>query len=572
MIKQIILTVLGWTLLSSWGFGATISRDNSSITRGMESSDNMNYVEESNIPPIVVGETGSQKNVNRVDEPPTVIYYVEGEEKWYNKQSAGFYVQTGGSMDYYEESGVAAAIVYGDNNEVYFRCILTKLNINSYVKGKLEDDKIIVELPQTVYYYTNYGYGLELNVLKHVEYPNAQDGKLEDYVINEDYSSVIFNIAEDGTISLEDLGEDGLLGLTKSTDDDWQVWGDFYQIYTPADEMFVTLPEDLPLTDFILNANGIGHEIKVGIDGNDIYFVNFFDYWEDCVIKGKLDGDKVYLYQEEYEGIYNGRFIQTRCMTEPSPGIWHWADPDVVYEFDYDAETQTFTCVDPDLYYVLSIWPENPYSLLSIAKNIKISLPAPKEGIPSNPFNLSWSDMFLDYYNFYSFIFSLRPESVDGNVLDPDCLYYRIFLDDELLEFIYDPDEGDFGAYRGLYELTTEIPYNFSNGIDIYCMYAASVEREVGIYTEGVSTMGVQAVYIYNDVTTESAIVTLDVETGEVTIGEETTNVTIISSDDIVNVEYYSIDGKTMQNPGKGIFIKKVTLKNGDILTQKIIR
>lgn len=43
------------------------------------------------------------------------------------------------------------------------------------------------------------------------------------------------------------------------------------------------------------------------------------------------------------------------------------------------------------------------------------------------------------------------------------------------------------------------------------------------------------------------------------------------SADDILTIDYYSIEGRHIKNPSKGIFIKRTVYKNGKISTEKII-
>lgn len=113
------------------------------------------------------------------------------------------------------------------------------------------------------------------------------------------------------------------------------------------------------------------------------------------------------------------------------------------------------------------------------------------------------------------------------------------------------------------------MPYDFDNFYDIY--KASIVDFQIGIYSEGFTTIGVQALYDYEGEATRSAIVTLNIETWEVTVTEPGTTgmKEMENSLDVVKTEYYDFNGLRVTRPEKGIYVKRSVLSDGSVKISK---
>ncbi len=142
-----------------------------------------------------------------VDEPTTDV---EGTVKSYTKVS-NFWAY-GTNMG--EQIDEDVEVVYGEDGMVYFKNFLN--NYETYIEGKVEGDKILVELPQVEYGDEWYGDQI-LNILVKVAPPeifaafsDVWYGLPEDE--NEVYKTAVFNVAEDGTIVWENPDGECALG------------------------------------------------------------------------------------------------------------------------------------------------------------------------------------------------------------------------------------------------------------------------------------------------------------------------------------------------------------------------
>ena len=113
------------------------------------------------------------------------------------------------------------------------------------------------------------------------------------------------------------------------------------------------------------------------------------------------------------------------------------------------------------------------------------------------------------------------------------------------------------------------IPYLFDNNEDIF-KYGPNI-FDVGIYRNDFTTLGVQTVYYYEEEFTYSDIVSLNIETNEIEIIPDNSGVDTVISDEIVSTDYYTLDGRKINRPGKGIYIRVIKDAAGRQQTDKIL-
>ncbi len=145
-----------------------------------------------------------------------VITSVDGNVVEYSKTWSGCMEMF--QLDWYENEKTAAKIVFGDDNEVYFLDLLSKMPMLSYVKGIRSGDKITVTLPQVVSYSDSWGFILEIdvNLAKEVE----QNGNFT-MVSDDGEQTITFSIDNEDTITLDALEEGYGIALMKSPDMSW---------------------------------------------------------------------------------------------------------------------------------------------------------------------------------------------------------------------------------------------------------------------------------------------------------------------------------------------------------------
>jgi hypothetical protein len=500
-------------------------------------------------------QRAAQKGPEYTFTQEDLIYAPQGEAKTYLKACDGWYLFYGMYLVDYEEDSVISTIYETENGEVYFENILSYYS-GAYVKGQRDGDKITVTLPQAVDYsdyYDAYIYLTKLNI-------SADEEGYLDAAIDGDNLTLTYTVGEDGTLVMEDLGEDNAIGLVWNDDSSWTGYADYHQSYSPFSFELEEIPEAADQKSYVSIADGYGYPVTVAFDGDTVYIKGLSESMPDGIFKGTLKDGKVSIPQDQIVGIYGSYLMYAKVaettMDEEGNETFVLTPSDEAYELIYDAENQTLKSSNPDKYLLVNGKKDTIY-YLDYFNDFELSYQASAAGTPVNPTDLSWNDDYYEDYGYYSFIF-VMPNVSNGVVLNGNDLYYRIFVDDELWEF-YEDDSEYYGLDLMGLDGTTELPYLFSNGNDIYSW--DSTMREVGIYPDGVTTIGVQAVYKYEGVTTVSDIVTLDIETGEISTGVNS----IATDNNVKSVRYYDLNGLEVSKPSKGIVIERQTLENGDI-------
>ena len=504
-------------------------------------------------------------------EVTPIITEVQGREQTMLKNSAGYYIYFIYLYPYETVDGFGT-VVYGDNNEIYFKDILSNANTETYVKGEIEGDVINMSLPQTVYYYDDYGYGLNLSVLKYTEW--EENGTMSaSYELCEDITNVTFTIdPADGGISLnlpEGDPEEYMLGLVYTDDSTWCGYGDFYQEYMPVDIEFYSMPEGVEATTYTLINETYGYPVNVAIDGDYVYFQGLCEYFGNtAVVRADYDATTgiASIPQDQNVGIYGGTYlITTKVVLDDLEEELVLAPETMTYDLVVDLANKKITSkyyegFQTQPYLCFNAASDRVY-YLDLLRNIVMQIQDSYAGTPQNPYDLFIDDYYYDYYGFVDFYFSTSEVSTTGDLLLAEDLYYEIYVDGDLMEFEYDPD---LDAYYGIEGVVTEIPYTLNNGWDIY---ASGQTRDVGLYFEGYDTLGVRMIYKYEGNTTYSAIVTLDVNSGEITTG-----VKGINGQNVVKAEYFDLQGRRISNPDNGIFVQRNTMSDGTIVTRKVVK
>ena len=485
----------------------------------------------------------------------SVIYSPEGERKPYRKSIMG--LDWGESI----KEDACTEIVFGKDNAVYFRDIILRvasLGFGSYVKGELkEDGTISVPVPQMLVEYEG-GYGREVTLME-------KDPEGEWHVSS--LPEITYAYSETtGVIKSALPGDPGqyAIGLKWSFDDDWNEIGDFMQIYTPYAGEFTSVPENVDLEEYYLNDGYYAYPVQVGFDTDAVYIKGLSQASPDAVIKAPFDGHKGYIPQNELLGTVMGYFIWTKMMVPDPVSGWALVPSDETYGLEIDVENKLIRSADPDQILILNCEYDRVFYLDGFM-DFSLTVPKSYSGTPRNPFGISFDgEEFREYYGLYGFNFNISNISIEGNVLDTSCLYYSIFIDGDILEF--EEIENLSGImYPGVEGVVTRMPFDFSNGYDI--QEKSATERFIGIYPDGLTTIGVQAIYEYEGVTTYSDIVTLNVDTGEFT---EEAGVASLKTEDVVSTVYYDLNGRKVQNPDRGIYVRKQTLSDGTIRISKV--
>lgn len=480
-------------------------------------------------------QTASFSNF-RVDAPkrvainPLAITNVLGNEVLYNKTCAGLYLFQ--QDPYYYEDTFGTQVVWGDNNEVYFYNIMTLAEYPTYVKGTVSGSEITIDLPQNVY--SENGTNIDLVGLKIHEYTDEYGRPTAEYVPDNSITTMKYTVNANGIITMVLPGKaydydnlpDYAFGYIDTETNQWTGFCDFAQILVPIEGAVNRLPEGLELTNYTFVYDGYGIFVKIGFDDSHLYIVGLNPNMPDGIIIADIDGDIATIRQNQIMGSYYDVFMYTKCVVE-NPNYDYFDDyspeylfapEDAVYELVLSNDRKTITSKD-DTYFLCLNGALNRLYYLAAYKNISFNYQDSFVGTPQNPHSPYWYDEFF-MGGTGTFFFYIPDTTEDGTLLQKNDLYYRIYTDGQVMTFQEEKNPGvgrPAYFYPGLTEPTTLIPYSFTNWQDIY-LYADTPRRMVELYNSDFTTVGVQTVYIYEGVTTESDILTYDIITGVTTI------------------------------------------------------
>lgn len=511
-----------------------------------------------------------------------VIREAEGTEKLYAKEAAGTFMLGGIMQQYWDD--FPAVVVWGEDNAVYFKDIISTMASDTYVKGTLEGNKIRIPANQTVEYNEEDGYGINIGVLK-----TEFNGNLVDFYYAPEVTEYYINIDSDGSMHLELPGEpfDGenpteyILGAYYSDTFEFLGCGDYFQDYIPTELQPVTMPKDAEVLKYVyIDSFNYADLVDVAFYGDYLYIKGLSAMMPEGVIRARIEGNKAIVEQNEFLGIYmDVYFIMTKVLEankdydeeDPYSEPYFMAAKDAVFTLTIDDDKGTITAEDDG--FALSLQPdENTYAnSIGVFSDFTLRFQDSAAGIPANPTNLQYETRFAQAQGWNDFMFTLSNYSTEGKLLDVEGLFYQVLVNDEYVVFGERIMENLLGydvlVYPGVPENQRWLPYGFNNNEDIFKFTLN--EFDVGIYTNDVETIGVQTLYLYEGEVSYSGLVTLNVITGEVTEGEGS-SVGTVGMSPVVRSEYYLLNGTKVKEPGRGIYIVRDIHSDGTTTHRKV--
>lgn len=478
--------------------------------------------------------------------------------------------------DHYD--GLARQVVFSDNGDVWFKNPISKLNTNSWIKGTLEDGIITIEFPQLIDVEENDG------VVEEWYIQRFQGTEVEndiEWAVDPEKSTITFTYTGDQIIQ-NDKDED-LVKMALMSDGQHMYYGDRNIVYTAVDEHTTKIPEGVEMERWSLKYNNDTYalQMKVGFDGNDVYFTGFWPAFPEATFKGEIVGDKVHILSQQYMGFLStttGEGYYTYLMN--SKVIPYMVDYYVTsgepMVLNYDAEKKVMTptvekcalvvrsgktCDIEDYEFSVRLSLKNP----NFAKIDKIEKPAtPTIDRVSCSYEYGWGSMEP----------VIKAEDIAGNALDVNQLTYSIWLDNEKL--LFDP-EADFNGqlkYKDLEAPTTDIPYMFDNDSGIRTQ-GSLAQKYIFFFNLGFDEIGVQTNY-YDEMSEQmlySDRIYINPETKETRIveAESTAIGNAMANAEVADIALYDLNGTRIDAPVKGIYVKVVTYTDGTVKTFKKI-
>ncbi len=467
-------------------------------------------------PKIVNEQAGkTQKRVQLAD--------ITGDEELITEQPAGrqvSYARSGEAYYYFwgyifntAYSGLATNVVFGDNNEVYIKNIITQYNCNSWVKGTVNGSQITIDFPQLCLSQQGYNYYVTL-----MEY----DASSQSLIASEKESTLTLDYdPATGAISTPkgSAFESGELYVGMVADDlSWVGYADWNVNMTVFDDVPVSAPEGLETELYSVSAQGYGGGLaQVGFDGNDVYVQGLYSGLPEGWVKGTIEGGKVIFKSGQYIGADLSAGYFQYLVSATGQEVWddyygEWyteyslTGEDIV--FDYDASTKTLS--NGSTFLVNAGTKEVNYA--AAYTSCKIAPFTETAATPAAPEWIKIDEGGLPYYNsgygWGALAFNINTNDVDGNYILPEKLSYAIYTRTNGEEKPLVLSWNDY-MYQEVPEMA-EIPYGYSDGWDIY---VSGTERDVYYYVIGPEAFGVQTIYRGAGEEHRSEIVWYDVTT-----------------------------------------------------------
>lgn len=451
--------------------------------------------------------------------------------------------------------GHICTVVYDTAGNIFIRPVSSQKYTEGWLAGKITDGVATFELPQQV------GYDAEISenlyALKVTYSPEAQN------MLPAENQTYRLSVSPDGTLkSLESEADE--LGLCTWFDGGndfpseykWEGFCDSFESMKPIDLKVAEIPATVKMDDWFILDGVTATKVSVGFENDKVYFKGLCDMLPEGVCVGTLSDGKVIVPSGQYQGIYEPELCVAYAVGA-SQEYDYWTDWFTYlyadsFVFDYDAEAGTLSTensilfattpdkIDDNNYFAYYDSPMLKHQPADVEIN---SIDAPI--IMYN--ELTSSGMMI------SFIMPVVTEA--GIILDSSCLYYQIMVNDNPM--IFSP-----AVYNDIEAETTMIPFGYNTGYTGN-FFTEGSQHMLMVYGQDFKSLGVRIVYkdgdkeIFSDVSYlpgYSSIPSLTLEAPA------------------RRIEYFDLQGRRIAEPAGGLFIRRSTLSDGKVTTEKVIR
>ena len=392
---------------------------------------------------------------------------------------------------YVEVSGKVCEVVFGADNKVYMKNIITQFDTGSWIEGTLSGSTINFQLPQPIYEEFGDIYYAMMMQLSGDTYVKASNQEL---TFNYDQ--------ENGTItSVNSLASGNLVVGLADEEGSWTGFADWNMTIQTVTEQPAEAPEGLVTANYAITAPGIqGSQVQVGFQGNDVWVKGIYSNMPDAWIHGTIDGNKATFPNGQYLGadLVSGSFQYIVSATVEEV---YYEDYDITYTdyslsdaditFDYDATNHEFT--NSSCFLVNAGTEAVSYAAIFNKASMK-----PYTEVAATPKTPKWTEITeygFDYFYKYGygwgvFEFEIFTEDTNGNYIMPDKLSYLVYTRVNGEEKVY-----EFSAFDHIYlaePTMTEIPFGYTDGWDFTIN---GTTHTIYFYCGGAEAYGLQAIY-----------------------------------------------------------------------------
>lgn len=496
------------------------------------------------------------------ENPPYITDRPEGDAQLYTKTGIGYgYNWFVGLYSEQLEGSLSEIITAPDGVTVYMSRPLSQYTTDGWIKGTRSGDEITFQLPQLVLREDYMGTIYEDFVMC-LEFIADEEDPTAGWYYPCENQTFTLKVNDSGVLTEAD--QSIMIGHCALVDGEWS-WqgnGDLGLAFTPLTDKPVAVPATAVFENWWLTGaeSYTARGVSVSIDGRKVYIKGLFKDMPDAAVEGDLDEttNKVTVKSGQYLGEYwdmamTTYFLAANAKLDTQTWKYSYTMRDDLV-FDYDPQAKSLKSINSyaisvtkDRIYYITVQ-RKPFIRYQSVENVKVtSLITPIYDIyyPEEP----------EYGYYGELSFTLPNIDADDQVLDTSKLYWNLIMDDEV--FVFMPDE-----YFSLDDNMTNVPYTFNDGNDFECEDGSCW---VLIYPEGYENLGVRSVYVDGDNTVTSDIMWVpgfESALRDVTIG----------STEIKAVRYYDLQGRVVENPSAGLYIRSVTFADGRVKNSKVVK
>ena len=496
------------------------------------------------------------QSVNVITEQP------EGEMVMYHRNGECIYRIASAITAIGNQMGIIK-IVYGEDGKVYFNDPVYGMSTDAWVEGTISDDGTTITMPLDQYLQWNEeeNYGL---VLKVATIDISADNKLT-LNVDEDVTEVTFTVTGNA-IKMNDTYGDRYAELPTQMRGLCAVWSDdmSFSGYISWNTVFVKLdltpvvpadpsldPADTGVSEAWIdggNEDGTSqfhHKFKYrDVDGNPIEraFMSYSIFTDD---------DQLFTFDAETYGLDEDMTeIPLEFTTSKLGPTTTW-----FYRTNYEGYERFFERrIGIQVYYTVS-------GVKNASNIVYYDLPEyTYSGVPANPTADEWLDCGSEI-GLSMFLFNISEYTTDGGHMDPACIYYSIFTDDDQL-FTFDAET----YYKDFTEDVTLVPYTYWGdrlGPGVISFFRTNAEGYEPFFNHQI---GVQVYFKQQDGSmTASDIVYLEVFPPATGVDEANAGKTV------ADVKYFNMAGQQMSQPS-GICIAVTTYTDGTTAAFKVVK
>ncbi len=456
------------------------------------------------------------------------------------------------------DCGFAGIIVTGGNGDVYMKNPFSQFPTDTYIKGHVDGTKMTFDFPQN---------------FASIE-EDGEEYELYACLLEFSADGMSMELSADQTLTFAKEGEswvmeeEALLGLTLNDLDEyvWSGFGERDMRFEPLNAVAATIPDNATIEDWSLIYSGIGHYVKMAFEGDKCYIGDFFtsESGESLApIVGTKTADGIVFPSGQYLGINDDDSYLTYfyavnvelAYDESIAGFVTSFDPvdNLVFTLDADG---SYSCQTSALFTPFTdlkseyLWYEDLYETPVLRKSDV------GDFTPAAPSISAYR--YYDSMGFGYVTFDIPALNADGMLLDTEKLYYNIYINDA--KFTLNPND-----YLMLDEEITDIPYLFTDAHDGMSgdITIEGQKHTFILFDEGIEAVGVQSFYVDNGKTYYSPLVN-----NKVTGIDDAA----IDNSPVVEETYTDLAGRSVTDPGHGLYIKTVRRADGSVESFKIVK